>query len=157
LEAQHLGRPAARNVSAGLRGTLGAIGDPAVKSYLEEAITCFEHNMLRSALIMTWCVAFGLFRSWLFRNHLAQLNAAMSAWKTPFQITKLDDFQDLTEGTVIDTARKAGLISKEQQKTLKGLLDQRNSFAHPTPKIITPSMTEAYIEAVLGEIVPAYG
>ena len=63
LQSTHLGRPAAKNVSVSLRGTLSAIGDPAVKAYLEEAIACFEQNLLRSALIMTWCVSYGLLRA----------------------------------------------------------------------------------------------
>lgn len=157
LEANHLGRPISKNLAASLRGTLTATSDPTVKSYLDEAISCFEFNLLRSALILSWCVAYGLVRSWLFRNHLAALNAAMSTWKAPFRIAKLDDFQDLTEATVLDTARKAALISKEHHKMLKQLLDQRNSFAHPTAKVITPSICEAYIETVVRDVIPYFG
>jgi hypothetical protein len=157
LQIAHLGRPAARNVSVSLRGTLIAIGDPAVKSYLEEAISCFEQNLLRSAVIMTWCVSYGLFRAWLYRNHLVGLNAALGTWKTPVKLSKLDDFQELTESNVIDTARKIGAITKEQQKTLKQLLDQRNSYAHPTTMVITPSIAEASIEIVIREVLPVFG
>ena len=157
LRTAHLGRPSAKNVSASLRGTLSAIGDPSVRAYLEEAISCFENNLLRSAVVMTWCVSFGLFRSWLFRNHLAALNAVLGSWKTPAHVSKLDDFQEFTESKVIDTARKMAVISKEQHKTLKHLLDQRNSYAHPTPKVITPSIAEAYIETVIREVLPVFG
>lgn len=157
LHSEHLGRPSAVNVSGSLRATLAAIGDPAVRSYLEEAMACYEHNLLRSTIVLSWCVAFGLFRAWLFRNHLATLNTTMSGWKQPFQIKSLDDFQELNEGTVIETARKCGLITKEQLKTLKQALDQRNSYAHPTAKLITPAIAEAYLETVLKEIVPSYG
>jgi len=102
-------------------------------------------------------VAYGLVRDWIFRNHLAALNAVMGAWKNPVLITKLDDFQELTESVVIDTARKATMISKEQNKTLKQLLDQRNSYAHPTTKPITPAIVEAYIDTVIREVLPAFG
>lgn len=144
-------------MSVSLRGTLSAIGDPVVRSYLEEAVACYEHNLLRSTVVLTWCVVFSLFRSWLFRNHLAALNAAMAAWKQPVQIRTLDDFQELNEGVVIETARKSGLIKKEQHKSLKQALDQRNSYAHPTAKLITPAIAEAYLETVLKEILPIYG
>lgn len=157
LETEYAGRPAAKHISASLRGTLAAVGDPAVRAYLEEGVGCFEHNYLRSSIIMGWCVAYGLFRAWLFRNHLLALNNAMSLWKTPFQIAKLDDFQEMTEAVVIDTARKSGILTKEQHKTLKQLLDQRNSYAHPTAKTISPSAAEAYLETVLKEILPTYG
>lgn len=156
LEAEHLGRPAAKHVSASLRSALAGISDAVVKEYLEEAISCFEHGLHRSAVVMSWCVAYGLFRSWLFKNHLTQLNAAMAAWKQPVKISKLDDFQDLVEATVINTTRKIGLISREQEKTFKQALEQRNSYAHPSAKPISPSFAEAYIETVLREVIPNF-
>lgn len=157
LEQTYLGRPVTRHLATSLRGTLAAISDAAIKSYLDEAIAAFEHDHRRAALILTWCVAYGLVRDWIFRNHLAALNAATMAWKTPIQVSKLDDFQEITESVVIDTARKAGVLSKEQHKTLKQLLDQRNSFAHPTTKPITPAIVEAYIDTVIREVLPAFG
>ena len=157
LKKTYLGRPSAQNVSASLQGTLTAIGDPAVRSYLEEAITAFEQNLLRASIILTWCVAYGLFRSWLYRNHLAVINNVMSQWKVPFQISTLDDFQELTESVVIENSRKAKVITKEQHKTLKTLLDQRNSYAHPTTKIVSPAISEAYLDTVLREVVPTFG
>jgi hypothetical protein len=156
LEAEHLGRPAAKHVSASLRSALAGISDSTVKEYLEEAISCFEHDLHRSAVVMSWCVAYGLFRAWIFKNHLTQLNAAMAAWKTPVKVSKLDDFQDLLEATVIETTRKIGVISREQQKTFRQLLDQRNSYAHPSAKPITPSFAEAYVETVLREVLPNF-
>lgn len=157
LKRDYLGRPMTKNLAAGLRSTLGATKDPAVAAYLDEAVSGFELNLLRSALIMSWCVAYGLFRAWLFRNHLAALNAEMFTWKSPKSIAALDDFQELTEATVIDTARRAKLISKEQHKLLKHLLDERNSFAHPTSRSITPATVEAYIDSVVRDVIPAYG
>lgn len=157
LEQTHLGRPMVRNLASSLRGTLAAISDPAVRSYLEEGISTFEHGHLRSSLILTWCVAYGLLRNWLFRNHLALLNATMGAWKSPIRITRLEDFQELTEATVIDTSRSAKAITKEQAKTLRQLLDQRNSYAHPTAKPITPATVEAYIDTVIREIFTTFG
>ena len=157
LATEYLGRPGARQVASGLRATLAATSDPAITAYLEEAVSCFEYKQYRSSLIMSWCVAYGLVRAWLYRNHLASINAEMSSWKSPKTIQSLDDFQELTEGTIIETARKAGIISKEQFKLLKRLLDDRNSFAHPTTRNMTPAMAEAYIEAVLKDVIPSFG
>jgi hypothetical protein len=157
LASEYLGRPGAKQVASGLRSTLAAASDPAITAYLEEAITCFEYKQYRSSLIMSWCVAYGLFRAWIYRNHLASLNTEMSKWKSPKNIQSLEDFQEHTEGSIIDTARKANIISKEQFKLLKRLLDDRNSFAHPTTRSITPATAEAYIEAVLKDIISSFG
>lgn len=157
LAAEYLGRPGARQVAAGLRATLAVTSDPAITAYLEEAVSCFEFKQYRSSLIMSWCVAYGLFRAWIYRNHLAAMNSEMSTWKSPKRIQSLDDFQELTEGTVIETARKAGMVTKEQFKLLKRLLDDRNSFAHPTTRTMTAAMAEAYVESVLKEVIPFFG
>jgi hypothetical protein len=157
LKKEYLGRPTTKHLSAGLRSTLTAISDPPVRAYLEEAISCFEFGLHRSALIMAWCVAYGLFRGWLFRGHLAQFNSITSQWKSPTTINTLEDFQELTEASVLDTSRKAQVISKEQFKVLKQLLDQRNSFAHPTTRVMTPAIAEAYIDTVLRDIIPTFG
>jgi len=157
LASEYLGRPGSKHLASGLRSTLAAISDPAITAYLDEAVSCFEYKQYRSSLIMSWCVAYGLVRAWLFRNNLASLNAEISTWKSPKLIKSLDDFQELTEGVVIETARKAGVISKEQFKLLKRLLDDRNSFAHPTTRNMTPATAEAYVEAVLKDVIPAFG
>lgn len=157
LATEYFGRPGAKQIASGLRATLAATSDPAIIAYLEEAVSCFEYKQYRSSLIMSWCVAYGLLRAWLYRNHLASLNFEMSTWKAPKSIQSLDDFQEFTEGAIIETARKAGIISKEQFKLLKRLLDDRNSFAHPTTRNMTPAMGEAYIETVLKDVIPSFG
>lgn len=157
LTAEYLGRPGAKQVASGLRATLAATSDPAISAYLDEAVSCFEYRQYRSSVIMAWCVAYGLLRAWLYRNHLSALNAEVSTWKVPKLVRSLDDFQEHTEGTILETARKAGLVSKEQFKLLKRLLDDRNSFAHPTTRNMSPALAEAYIEAVLHDVIPAFG
>lgn len=157
LQSEYLGRPAAKHLAVSLRGTLTAIGDPAVRSYLEEGVGAFEHGHLRAALILSWCVAYGLVRDWIFRTHLAALNAEMATWKKPTNIARLEDFQELTEAVVLDTARKCKALTKEQLKTLKQLLDQRNSYAHPTTKPISPAIVEAYIDTIIREVLPDFG
>ena len=61
-------------------------------------------------------------------------------------ITKLDDFEEMKERTLIDTAKAAGILTKELTKSLIQLLDDRNSYAHASGKPITDSIAEAYIE-----------
>jgi len=154
LETTYLGRPTARIVVKDLRAQLTAISDPAILLYLKETIDCLEYKLLRSSIVMAWCVAYGVFRSWLFQKHLAAFNAQGGAWKKPVTITKIDDFQEVVESVVIDTAHVAKVLSKETYKTLKHLLDQRNSYAHPSNKAITPAIAEAFIENVLHEVLP---
>jgi hypothetical protein len=152
LAAQYLGRPTAQAVARDLRAELAKITDPDITAYLTEAVSCFEYGLFRAAIVLTWCVAYSRLRDWLHQMHLAAFNAQAATWKTPVTIQWVDDFQELNEGTVVETARKAGVLTKELHKTLKQLLDQRNSYAHPSHKPIRPSIAEAYIETTIHEV-----
>ena len=149
-------RPTAVKFAADLRTAVATIKDAAVKDYLEEAVGCFESGFHRAAIVFAWSAAYSLFRQWLFDKHVASINGAMATWRQPQKIANISDFEEHKEDTVITTARTAGVISKEQHKTLKKLLDERNSFAHPTLKKATSSQAEAFIETILNEVVNVY-
>jgi hypothetical protein len=153
LATKYLGRQAAKAVAQDLRAELKRVSNPDESAYLSEAVSCFEYGLFRAAIVLTWCVAYSRFRDWLFTKHLGAFNALSSAWAKPITIKSIEDFQELNEATVIDTAKKSSAISKELNKTLKHLLDQRNSYAHPSSKPIRSSIAEAYIETALQEIV----
>lgn len=128
-----------------------AIGTSA--AYLEEAIGCFESGFYRAAIVMTWCLGYDSFRGWLFLSHLTRINAQMSNWKKPYSIVRIEDFDDLSERIVIDTADKAGLLTKLSHKVLVALLDQRNDYAHPSGRSVTEAVAEAFMQQVMDEVV----
>jgi hypothetical protein len=152
LESKYLGRPTAAVIKKTLRQEFDKITDPAIRDYMDETIKCFEHKLYRSSIVMSWCVAYGTFRKWVFDKHLPELN---KAWKKPIKITSLDDFQEIPEALVVDTAYyEAKILPKETWKKLKELLNVRNTYAHPSNVMITPSIAEAYIENTLHNILP---
>ena len=154
LESTYLDRPTAAVIKRNLREEFDKITDPAIRDYMDETIKCFEHKLYRSSIVMSWCVAYGTFRKWVFDKHLPELNKVTSAWKKPVNITSLDDFQDMAEAVVVETAYQADILPKETWKKLKQLLDGRNTYAHPSNVAITPSIAEAYIENTLHNILP---
>jgi hypothetical protein len=156
MEELYLGRRSAKVLARDLRADLSKVSDPNVSSYAEEAVTCFEMGFYRAAIVLSWVTAYAVFRHWLFKNHVAAFNAVSGTWKEPFVIKKEEDFQDITESKVINASKKAGVISKEQWKTLSGHLDDRNSFAHPTSKVISPAIAEAYLDVILKGILTDY-
>lgn len=152
LESKFGNRPSAVVIKHGLTKHLATVSDPALKEYLQEAINCFEHGFSRAAIVLGWCSAYAVFRRWLFLNHLPAVNSAMASWRTPKTITRIEEFDELNERVVIDTARAAGAVTKEQQKQLIMLLDQRNSFAHPTGRKASAPIAEAYLTQVIDEV-----
>jgi hypothetical protein len=128
---------------------LGTLTDADLKEYLAEAVNCFGSGYFRAAIVMGWCAGYAILRAWLFRNHVGAVNVAMSSWKTPKRIAKMEDFDELGERVVLDTARAAAVLTKEQHKQLVALLDQRNSFAHPSGRKVAAPIAEAYLRMAL--------
>jgi hypothetical protein len=132
---------------------LAKLADPNLREYLAEAINCFDSNYFRAAIVMAWCAGYGILRAYLFNRHLTALNTAMASWKTPRTIAKVEDFDELGERVVLDVAKGASAITKEQHKQLVALLDQRNSFAHPSGRKVSAPIAEAYLTQIIDEVI----
>jgi hypothetical protein len=156
IRAQTSGRATARATARDLRALVATVGDSAVRSYMEEAVGCFEDGHFRAAIVFTWCAAYSVFRLWLFSQKLSLLNTQLATWAKPKVIAVIDDFQELQEGTVIETSRKARIISKEQEKLLAKLLDERNSYAHASTVTASSPIAEAFIERAIKGVINVY-
>ena len=156
LEGQLGTRPTAIVIKNELKRHLATLSDPDLRDYLHEAVSCFEHGFSRAAIVLSWCSAYAILRQWLFSRHVASMNAVMARWKTPKTITRIEDFDEISERVVIDTARTAGAFTKEQHKQIVMLLDQRNSFAHPTGRRAQAPISEAYLTQVIDEVIAKF-
>lgn len=146
-------RPTKKLVQKHLEDHVSSMPTPEAAEYLAEALGCFTHDLWRASIVMTWCLAYDFVRSHLFDRHLVLLNARFATRKTPFTISSPEDFELVGERDLLDTAKAAGAIGKELHKTLVQLLDDRNSFAHPSGKPITASIAEAYIEKAILQVI----
>lgn len=146
----------AQRTSSILRRTLAKLSGHPREPYLTEAVGCFEAKFYRAAIVLAWATAYDTFRHWLFDRHIVKFNAISSIWKKPVTIADIEDFESLTERVVIDTAKQAGIIKREAHKTLVALLDKRNSIAHPTGKLVTPTSADAYLEEIIDEVLMKY-
>ena len=146
----------AQRTSSILHATLARLSGHPREPYLAEAVGCFDAKFYRAATVLAWTTAYDTFRHWLFDHHISKFNSVSSAWKKPTTIIEIEDFEPLTERVVIDTAKSAGIIKKEAHKTLVSLLDKRNSVAHPTGKLVTPTSTDAYLEEIIEEVLLKY-
>jgi hypothetical protein len=50
-------RPAAVQIATGLRDLLVKISDSDTRAFVEEAVQCYEYELYRSAIIMSWLAA----------------------------------------------------------------------------------------------------
>jgi hypothetical protein len=153
LDKEYGHRPTTAAIKSDLAKHLAKLTNADLKEYLTEAINCFDSGYFRAAIVMAWCAGYAILRAWLFAGHAGALNSAMSSWKAPRTITKIEDFDELGERVVLDTARSASVLTKEQHKQLVALLDQRNSFAHPSGRKVSAPIAEAYLTQIMDEVI----
>jgi hypothetical protein len=150
-------RPSRQALAGELKNLLDTLQSGPRREYLVEALGCFQANHLRAAVVLTWCVSYDVLRDWLFSRHAAEINKKTQTWRKPLSISRIEDFGDLTDRTVIDLGREIRALTKEEHKIIVGLLDRRNSYAHPTGRSISPIAVEAFLEENVNEVVKKYG
>jgi hypothetical protein len=136
------------------------IPDLAERTYLDEALVCYENGAFRAAVVMTWNLAFHHLCDHIIKNRLADFNAR---WLISFQghhkkgnrvITTMDDFNaELKESEVIIICRDAGIITKDVFRILEEKLGKRNSAAHPSSVSIGQLQTDAVIDDLVKNVV----
>jgi hypothetical protein len=149
-------RPARKVLARELEKLLESVPSGPRRDYLVEALGCFQSNYMRAAVILAWCVSYDVLRDWLFTRHLDELSKRTQSWKKPLTISRMEDFAELTERTVVDLGRDIRAFTKEEHKVIVGLLDRRNSYAHPTGRTISPAAVESFIEESINEIVKKF-
>jgi hypothetical protein len=129
------------------------VPDLAQRTFLDEALTCFQHGAFRAAMVMAWNLAYHHLCDFVLKKKLAEfnqrwpLNYAGHHKNAPKQIAKMEDFADeLKESEVIAICASARIVTGDMQKVLNVGLQRRNTAAHPSSATITPLQAEAHIE-----------
>lgn len=129
------------------------ITDPHQKTFLEEAIACFEHGAYRAAIVMAWNLAFHHTCAYIFSGHLTAFNEQLTkAYPKKKTIGKPSDFEDLKESEVIEIAKGAQVISVSTSKVLSEKLMKRNSAAHPSSLVVMPVTADEVISDLVQNI-----
>lgn len=143
-ETLHTG-PAKLETSLLLRALLPKISDTSERSFLLEAIDCYEIGARRAAIVMSWLLALHHLQEHVFKHELSAFNVVLGKNTDKrikiSQVTKRDDFGEIPEGKFIEFARSANIISNDVRKILDVKLGIRNSTAHPA--VVTVSQVKA--------------
>ncbi len=143
-----------------LRGLLSKLATPEDKSFLLEAIDCYEIGARRAAIVMTWLLTINHLYSYIYKNHLAAFNTVLAANKDKrikiTSISKLDDFSEIPEGKFIEFLRASKVISNDVRKILDTKLGIRNTSAHPSAVSISEVKATDFIIDLVENIIIKY-
>ena len=139
----------ARKIAAELRQHLPKIADANVRSYVEEAIACFENKLLRSAVVMSWLAAVAVLYDVVLLHHLEKFNAEAhridARWRSA---SSADDLARMKETDFLDRLASISVIGKNVKEQLKSRLDLRNACGHPNSLALGDSMVMNHIETL---------
>ncbi|HKJ33082.1 MAG TPA: hypothetical protein VKA34_14695 [Balneolales bacterium] len=159
LEETYLGAIHNQQVSTVLRELLEKIKGDQQKSFLEEAINCFEIKSYRAAVMLTWLLAMDiLYEFILIPDNLKKFNTAIHAHGKykKLNISIKENFSDIKESDFIELLRVAKLISKDRRKILDEKLGIRNTCAHPNSIIIKEYKAISFIQDLVTNIITQY-
>ena len=142
--------PAAVNVAIELRSELQNISNTTTRSFAEEAIKCYEYELYRSSIVMSWLVAIDILHKYVHKNHLSDFNKEAkrvnNQWK-PARTT--DDLGKMKESDFLERICALSIIGKNVKKELKDCLDRRNACGHQNSLKIGPKTVAHHLEILL--------
>jgi len=156
MARKYSARPTAVYVSTLLRELPARVPDLTERTYLDEALACFNAGAFRASIVMCWNLAYDHLCEFVLSKHLADFNTQLPKSFPKADITavsKKDDFQELKESQVLQVCKSANIISGSLHKILKEKLDRRNIAAHPSGVVVAQPTAEEFIKDLIENVV----
>lgn len=137
------------------------ISDQAGQLFLAEALKCYRVQAFRSAIVMTWNLAYDHLLEWLVRDagRLAAFNAQIVAVigakrGADLRMHKREDFEELRESQVLEIAGRSGVFASQNTKRILDMqLTKRNLAAHPSLVVIDRPQADDAISSLVSNVV----
>lgn len=146
LTGDAMDSPIAKTAHA-LRSHLTQITNPHTRSFVEEAICCFEGRQYRAAVVLSWVGAVSLLQEYVVANKLSDFNAGALQRNPKWKSAKTsDDIGLMKEDIFLDILQEISLIGKNVKQELKNGLILRNACGHPNSMRLAEHKVAAHIE-----------
>jgi hypothetical protein len=142
--------PAAIQVATDLCIELANIKNDDTRSFVEESIKCYEFELYRSAIVMSWLAAVHVLHREVHAHHLNAFNAEAQRIDSKWKMAKTtDDIGRMKEGDFLDRIATLSIIGPNIKKELRECLDRRNGCGHPNSMKIGPNTVAHHLEILL--------
>jgi hypothetical protein len=140
--------------SRSLRGHADSVSDPLTKSFVMEAIHCFEAGQYRAAVVFSWAGAVALLHKHVFSSKLKEFNAEAVRRDSKWRMAKQqDDLGRMKEHEFLDVCEAIGITGKSVKQMLQNeCLMLRNACGHPNTASIAENSVAAHIEKLIKNV-----
>ena len=137
-------------VAAGLRSHLAKLHTANTKSFLEEAVLCFEGRHYRAAVVLTWVGAAAVLYDYVVANKLSDFNAEASRRDSKWKTAKTaDDLSRMKEHDLLQVLDAISVIGRNVRQELEACLKLRNACGHPNSLQLGEARVAAHVETLL--------
>ena len=125
------------------------------QKFVNEILGCLQVQAWRGAIVLTWILTMEHLQKIVLSDHLEKFNEILSETKLykNISVEQIEDFEEIKDNDFLLTVRSCGMISSSQYNILDARLKERNRYAHPTNLEITDTITIAFLEDLLHNII----
>ena len=123
------------------------------RAFVEEAVSCFERKLYRSAVVLTWIGAISVIYEHVVANKLAEFNAEALKRDAKWRPAKnADGLGRIGEFDFLQICQALGVIGKNVREELEVCLKLRNGCGHPNSLKVAESRVAAHIETLMQNV-----
>lgn len=116
---------------------------------IRQSLRAIESGLNRAAIVMAWAAFMDFVEEKLGSNGFKALNSAYPDWR----IKDVDDLRDKKpDFQIIEALRAVKLTSKNETKSIQGMLSIRNESAHPSHFLPNLNQSLGYVSDVISRI-----
>jgi hypothetical protein len=133
-----------------LRAKLTKIKNLDTQAFVEQAISCFERDLHRAAVVLSWVGAVALLYDHVVANELVAFNAEAKRRDSKWKIAKnADDLALMGEHEFLQVLHAISVIGKNVKQELEPRLKLRNGCGHPNSLQIAEHTVASHIEILI--------
>jgi hypothetical protein len=133
-----------------LRAELSNIKDHDTRAFVEEAIKCFEYELHRSAVVMSWLAAMDALYKYIHGHRLNAFNNEAKRVDAKWKPAKtIDDLGRMKESDFLNRIEALSIIGKNVKQQLGECLSLRNGCGHPNSLKLGSNTVARHIEMLL--------
>ena len=141
---------AAAQVAVDLRAIAQKIGDAEARAFVEESVKCYEHELYRSAVVMSWLAAVHVLKAHVLKTDLTAFNAEAQRIDPKWRVAKtMDDLGLMREHDFLDRLTSISTLGKNVKEELQKCLKLRNACGHPNSVKVGPNAVANHLEILI--------
>ncbi len=113
-----------------------------------QALRCLENKLFRASHVMAWAAFMDFVEVKLGEDGYKRVNVARKNWT----IACPEDLREYPDHQVLECLTLVGLISKTEEKALKGKLSTRNECAHPSDYYPELNTSLGYVSDLINRV-----